>query len=243
MPRLWIIKTGDAFPEISAAHGDYEERFLAALRPLAQTRPELDLEVYDARHDGSAPALGDDDGIIITGSHAMVSDAEPWSEALKPWLREARLRNVAMLGVCYGHQLMASAFGGHSDYHPDGRESGSRRITLSEAGRHDPLLGTLPTPFVAQLTHAQSVLTAPDDATVLAANAFDPYQALRYGPRQWSVQFHPEFNAAVMRAYLERQRDALRKQGDDPEQLLREVQETPLAASLLPRFGELMLQQ
>ncbi|HSH49859.1 MAG TPA: glutamine amidotransferase [Halomonas sp.] len=242
MSRLWIIKTGEAFPDIVAEHGDYEDRFMSALRPLAQTRPELELEVYDARHDGSPPALGDADGIIITGSHAMVSDAEPWSEALKPWLREARQRNVAMLGVCYGHQLMASAFGGHSDYHPDGRESGSRRITLSEAGRHDPLLGTLPTPFVAQLTHAQSVLTAPDDATVLAANAFDANQALRYGPKQWSVQFHPEFNAAVMRAYLERQRDVLRKQGDDPEQLLREVQETPLAASLLPRFGELMLQ-
>jgi GMP synthase (glutamine-hydrolysing) len=242
MPRLWIIKTGDAFPEVVTEQGDFEDLFLAVLRPLAEANPSLELRVYDARHDGPPPTLNDEDGIIITGSHAMVSDAEPWSEALKPWLREARKRGVAMLGVCYGHQLMASAFGGHSDYHPAGRETGSRRLTLSEAGRHDPLLGTLPTPFVAQLTHAQSVLKAPDDATVLAANAFDANQALRYGPKQWSVQFHPEFNTQVMRAYLERQRDALTKQGDDPEQLIRTIQESPEATSLVPRFAELLLQ-
>lgn len=241
MPRLWIIKTGDAFPEIVADQGDFEARFLAELGPSAESHPELELVVHDARHDGKPPALSDRDGIIITGSHAMVSDAEPWSEALKPWLREARQRNIAMFGVCYGHQLMAAAFGGYSDYHPAGRESGSRGITLTEAGRQDPLLGILPTPFVAQLTHAQSVLKAPEDASVLAANAFDANQALRYGPRQWSVQFHPEFNAAIIRAYLERQISALQQQGDDPEQLLREVQETPEAASLLPRFAELML--
>ncbi|MGO2131358.1 MAG: glutamine amidotransferase [Halomonas sp.] len=242
MPRLWIIKTGDAFPEIVADQGDFEARFLAELRPFAERHPQLELAVHDARHDGEPPILADEDGIIITGSHAMVSDAEPWSEALKPWLREARKRNVAMLGVCYGHQLMAAAFGGYSDYHPAGRESGTHRITLTDAGRHDPLLSILPTPFRAQLTHAQSVLKAPEDASLLAANAFDANQALRYGPRQWSVQFHPEFNAAIIRAYLERQVSALREQGDDPEQLLREVQETPEAASLLPRFAELMLQ-
>lgn len=242
MPTLWIIKAGDSFPEVAAQLGDFETHFLAALRPLAQTHPELQLRVYDAHRDSPPPTLDNRDAIIITGSHSMVSDAEPWSEALKPWLREARKRDVAMLGVCYGHQLMAAAFGGHSDYHPAGRETGSRRITLTEAGRHDPLLGTLPTPFVAQLTHAQSVLKAPDDASVLAANDFDAHQALRYGPKQWSVQFHPEFNTEMMRAYLERQRDTLTQQGDNPEQLLRNVQESPEAASLLPRFAELMLQ-
>lgn len=242
MPRLWIIKAGDSFPEVIARLGDFEAHFLAALRPLTQSHPELALRVYDAQRDGPPPTLDDQDAIIITGSHSMVSNAEPWSEALKPWLREARRRDVAMLGVCYGHQLMASAFGGHSDYHPKGRETGSRRITLTEAGRHDPLLGTLPTPFVAQLTHAQSVLEAPDDASVLAANGFDANQALRYGSRQWSVQFHPEFNTEMMRAYLERQRDTLTQQGDDPVQLLGDIQESPEAASLLPRFAEMVLQ-
>lgn len=234
MPRLLIVKTGEAFPEVVEVHGDFEALFRQTL-----AREGFAAEVFDARRE-ALPDLDEVDGLYLTGSHSMVSDAEPWSEALKPWLREARARDLPMLGVCYGHQLMASAFGGVSDYHPAGRESGTHTVTLTAAGREDALLGALPERFPAQLTHAQSVLEAPRDATVLARNAHDAHQALRYGPRQWSVQFHPEFTPAVMRAYLARQVDALRDQGQDPQALLDGVTDTPEAGSLLTRFARLL---
>lgn len=233
MARLLIVKTGDSFADVVRDHGDFEALFRARLAPVCE---DLALEVFDARRDGPPPALGAADALVITGSHAMVSDAEPWSEALKPWLRQALADDVAMLGVCYGHQLMAAALGGESGYHPAGRETGTHRVRLTGAGRRDPLLGALPEAFPAQLTHAQSVLAAPPDAEVLAENDHDPYQALRFGPRQWSVQFHPEFTPAVMRAYLRHQYQALAEQGRDPEALLASVAPTPAAASLLPRF-------
>jgi GMP synthase (glutamine-hydrolysing) len=231
MPRLLIVKTGDAFPDVVEAHGDFETLFQKALAAAG-----FEAAVFDARIE-PLPSLEEVDGLYITGSHAMVSDAEPWSEALKPWLREAMERNLAILGVCYGHQLMAAALGGVSDYHPVGRESGTHEVTLTRAGREDVLLGQLPERFPAQLTHAQSVLEAPPGAVVLAHNAHDAYQALRYGPRQWSVQFHPEFTAEVMRAYLAHQVDKLRDQGQDPEALLAGVTATPEASSLLVRFA------
>ncbi|MBF7053356.1 glutamine amidotransferase [Halomonas sp. KAO] len=231
MPRLLIVKTGDAFPEVIEHHGDFEALFQQTL-----ARAGFEAEVFDARHE-PLPELADIDGLYITGSHAMVSDAEPWSEALKPWLLAARERNVAMFGVCYGHQLMAAAFGGVSDYHPAGRESGTHEVTLTESGHEDPLLGTLPAHFPVQLTHAQSVLEAPSGAVVLARNAHDANQALRYGPRQWSVQFHPEFTPEVMRAYLARQVDKLRDQGEDANALMRGVTTTPEANSLLISFA------
>lgn len=234
MPRLLIVKTGEAFPEVVAAHGDFEALFRQAL-----AREGFAAEVFDARHD-PLPDLDEIDGLYLTGSHSMVSDAEPWSEALKPWLREARARDLPMLGVCYGHQLMAAAFGGVSDYHPAGRESGTHTVTLTASGREDALLGALPERFPAQLTHAQSVLEAPRDAEVLARNAHDAHQALRYGPRQWSVQFHPEFTPAVMRAYLARQVEPLRDQGQAPQALLDGVTDTPAAGSLLTRFARLL---
>jgi len=232
MSRLLIVKTGDAFPDVVEAHGDFEALFQQAL-----ARDGFNASVFDARYE-PLPVLEGIDGLYITGSHAMVSDAEPWSEALKPWLLEAMERNLAMLGVCYGHQLMAAALGGVSDYHPAGRESGTHAVTLTEAGRADALLGQLPERFPAQLTHAQSVLEAPEGAVVLARNAHDAHQALRYGPRQWSVQFHPEFTAEVMRAYLAHQVDKLRDQGQDPEALMAGVTATPEASSLLARFAE-----
>lgn len=237
MPRLLIVKTGDSFADVARDHGDFEALFQQALATApAGTR----LEVLDAPRATTLPALDDIDGLLITGSHAMVSHAESWSEALKPWLVEARARDIAMLGVCYGHQLMAAAFGGTSDFHPAGRESGTRELQLTETGRRDPLLGGLPARFRAQLSHAQSVLTPPREARVLATNAHDPHQALRHGPRQWSVQFHPEFTPVVMRAYLAHQREALQRQGENPERLVAEVAATPEATGLLLRFADLV---
>ncbi|MDQ2076921.1 glutamine amidotransferase [Marinimicrobium sp. ABcell2] len=233
MPRLLIIKTGDAFPEVVRGHGDFESLFQQVLGQAGFTAT-----VFDPRQGSPLPDQADIDGLYITGSHSMVSEREPWSEALKPWLRDARANNVPMLGVCYGHQLMAAAFGGVSDFHPAGRESGTHQVTLTDAGQSDALLGTLPQRFPAQLTHAQSVLEVPSDVVVLAYNAHDPHQALRYGPRQWSVQFHPEFTTPVMRAYLERQREALREIGHDPQTLIENVITTPDASSLLVTFAK-----
>lgn len=235
MPRLLLIKTGDSFPDIIAEHGDFEALFQARL-------PDHALTVWDARRGASEdtppPEHAEIDGVLITGSHAMVSDVEPWSEALKPWLREAVKRNLPLLGVCYGHQLMAEALGGKVGYHSGGREVGTFEVALTDAGQTDALLGALPDRFPAQLTHAQSVLTPPAGAVVLACNAHDPYQALRLGPRQWSVQFHPEFTAPVTRAYLEHQREGLLAAGQEVDALCEGIHDTPEASGLLARFAE-----
>ncbi|MGJ7460165.1 hypothetical protein ACR80S_03440 [Halomonas sp. MA07-2] len=78
MPRLLIVKTGDAFPEVVEAHGDFETLFQQAL-----ARAGFSATVFDARHE-PLPALEEIDGLYITGSHAMVRDAEPWSVQFHP---------------------------------------------------------------------------------------------------------------------------------------------------------------
>lgn len=234
MSCLLIVKTGNAFPEVVDQYGDFETLFEQQLSTALPAH--MTLQVWDAQRQLTAPALDSLAGIVITGSHSMVSDAEPWSEALKPWLQAALASDMPMLGVCYGHQLMAAAFGGVSDYHPAGRESGTHTVRLTQAGQQDPLFRQLPKRFVAHLTHAQSVMQAPHGSTVLAHNSHDAHQALRYGPRQWSVQFHPEFTIPVMRAYIERQGAALRDQGEDPLTLSAGVTDCHEAASLLRRF-------
>lgn len=234
MTSLVIIKTGDAFPEVIEQHGDFEQLFIQQL--TAALPSHMTLTVWDARELTTPAPPSSFAGVMITGSHSMVSNQEPWSEALKPWLQQALAEDIPMLGVCYGHQLMAAALGGVSDYHPAGRESGTHQVQLTQAGLQDPLFGQLPARFPAQLTHAQSVMQLPPGATVLAHNSHDAHQALRYGSRQWSVQFHPEFTPPVMRAYIERQQTALREQGEDPQALLAAITATPDATSLLRRF-------
>ena len=144
-----------------------------------------------------------------------------------------------MLGICYGHQLLAHALGGRVAPNPRGREIGSVEVETLPAAREDPLLCGLPERFIAQATHVESVVELPVPATLLARSRGDPHQAFRVGALAWGVQFHPEFDTDVIRGYLEARREILRREGRDPEALLAEVRESAGAGSLLRRFAAL----
>lgn len=107
---------------------------------------------------------------------------------------------LPLLGVCYGHQLMAYALGGEVGDNPRGWERGLQTVCLSAAS--DALPSALPPSFSAWLSHRQSVLTPPAGSQVLAGSALDPCQIIRYSERALSVQFHPEFTADIMQACL-----------------------------------------
>ena len=172
---------------------------------------------------------------MITGSAAMVTERAAWSERTAGWIRDAMDIELPLFGVCYGHQLMAHALGGRVDYLPGGREIGTQSIELTLAAATDPL--ALPASFRAHTTHEQSVLEPPAGSTVLARSTRDPHQLLRYGPHAISTQFHPEFNAEVMRAYIQRKHAHMRGEGADPQQIFSAVAATPIARRLLRQFS------
>ena len=142
-------------------------------------------------------------GAIITGSWAMVTDRADWSEKTAEWIRQAMTIDTPLLGVCYGHQLMADALGGQVGTNPHGGEKGSFTVALTEAGKSNPLLDGFPVTFDANLFHEQSVLVPPEHAEVLAYSEKDGCQMLRYGTSSFSVQFHPEFTKEVLKAAWE----------------------------------------
>lgn len=154
-------------------------------------------------------------GAVLTGSWSMVTDREPWSELTAQWVREAMTLGLPLLGICYGHQLMAHALGGTVDFHPEGREIGQQVIELTPEAAGDPLLAGLPRTFLANLTHEQSVLVPPAGAVVLARSRHDAHQILRYGPHALSVQFHPEFSTELMSASLARRAALFAAEGFD----------------------------
>lgn len=236
--RIAILKTGSTYPVIQQTLGDFEHWFLGGLSETYGDGIETQvIRVSDGEQPG-APA--DWDGVVVTGSPAMVSDREAWSEQTAAWLREAVAAEVPLLGVCYGHQLLAHAFGGTVADRPQGRESGTFNVRLTAAGADDPLLGALPSDFPAHLTHQQSVLTLPAEAVVLACSDNEAHQAIRIGSCAWGVQFHPEFSAAVMTEYLKVQAPTLRAAGQDVESLIAGVSEAAAATSLLRRFAALV---
>lgn len=234
---ILILKTGSTHTHIRERLGDFEDWIAAGLRAGG-----ADVVVHDATAgDAPPPAHGAVAGVVITGSHAMVSEREPWSEALAPWLQATVQAQTPVLGICYGHQLLAHALGGEVDHHPEGVEIGTVTVELQDAAASDPLLGHLPETFPAQAVHWQSVRQLPPGAVLLAGSAHESHHAFRFGHRAWGVQFHPEFSDTALRAYLDGLGDLLDSEGVDAAAITARLQPTPEAASVLPRFAQLAL--
>lgn len=233
---ILILKTGSTHTRIREQLGDFEDWIAAGLRAGG-----AEVVVHDALTDAPLPTHADIAGVVITGSHAMVSEREAWSEALVPWLQAAVQRQTPVLGICYGHQLLAHALGGDVSHHPEGVEIGSVTVELNEAAGCDQLLGGLPESFPAQAVHWQSVRRLPPGAVLLARSAHESHHAFRVGPSAWGVQFHPEFSDAALRAYLDGLGPLLADEGLDAAAIAARLQPTPEAASVLPRFAHLAL--
>jgi GMP synthase (glutamine-hydrolysing) len=199
LAKFLIVQTGSTLPELRARRGDFPDWFRHGLG-----LPRERITVVRADQDPSLPAVDGHAGVIVTGSPAMVSERLAWSERTAEWLRATIHAQVPVLGVCYGHQLLAHALGGSVDYHPVGREVGTVDIEQLPAAADDPLLSAAPGRFLAHASHRQSVLRLPDGAVALARSKHDPHHAVRYAPNAWGLQFHPEFSVEVMRGYLRR---------------------------------------
>lgn len=231
MKTFVIIKTGSTLPGVRRQFGDFEDWMIEGCGLSGV--PLLVINVMSGK---SLPPVDSLSGVIITGSPAMVTEQAGWMLSLAAWILQVLEQKVPLLGICFGHQLLAQAMGGRVDYHPLGREIGTVSITLTEEGKRDPLLGYLPDVFIAHVTHAQTVTQLPAYALPLATNPFERHHAFRLGDNAWGVQFHPEFTMDIMHAYVSEQVDALLNQGYDVAAIQQAIKQTDAANALLKRF-------
>lgn len=157
-----IIETGHPVPEMKR-YGRFQHWIRVAAGLAEQETVAIDVANGDA-----LPDPADFAGIIVSGSAAFVTDRADWSERSAEWLRHAAHQGMPLLGICYGHQLLAHALGGEVDYNPAGRESGTIALELHPPAEQDPLFAGLPPQFPAHATHLQTVVRAPEGAIVLA---------------------------------------------------------------------------
>lgn len=225
-----IVLCGRTEPAVRERRGgtDFDDWFAAGLGGATQ--------VIEADRGAALDEPERYAGAVLSGSPAMVTEREPWSLALESWCRRAHDR-IPLLGVCYGHQLLAQSFGGEVADNPGGIEVGTRRLAVTEHAREDVLFAGLPRPLVVQESHTQSVVRPPDGAVVLAHNDHDAHQALRFGERTWSVQFHPEFDADITGGYLEARRAHYASRGLDVDALVAGLADDGVGRELLARFA------
>ena len=200
--KLAILQTGRPPGDLAKRFGDYPAMFRELLGH------GFEVETFDVTS-GELP--GDPsayDAYLITGSPAGVYDGFEWIGELLEFIRSARDRR--MVGVCFGHQAMAEALGGHVEKSAKGWATGLHRYSI--VGDEAWLDGA--GQIAAPASHQDQVVTQPPNTKVVAESEFTPNAALAWTDRPAiSFQFHPEFSAEFAKALIDARRDRLR----DPE--------------------------
>jgi GMP synthase (glutamine-hydrolysing) len=226
---ILVLRAGDAVAQVAEVHGE----FFAWITRAAGDAWEGKWVEHDLRSDQSIPDCESVSAIIITGSICSVTERAPWMLRAEDYIRDVVRAETPLLGICFGHQLMAQALGGDVQKNPRGREIGTIEVV-----RHaeDPLFEGLPHRLRANATHVDSVVSLPPGATVIASTELEAHAALAFGRFARGVQFHPEIDEGVMRGYIEVRRPCLVEEGLDAEGIFREAADTPEARELLRNF-------
>lgn len=235
LPELIIVKTGRAVPEARGDGRDFEHWFADGLGPdLFDYRT---VRVDEGEVLPPVESLDHPPAVLVTGSPAMVSDRLEWSEQTAAWLAGAHAAGLPILGVCYGHQLLAHALGGRVGPNPAGRAMG--RVTVEFSDPDDPLTGPFASEASFNVSHVEVVLEPPENSRVIGTAPHDPYHALYFGNLSWGVQFHPEFDREIMQSYIHARAEPLEAEGQDPATLIADLDDNPNGWPFLARFAEL----
>jgi GMP synthase-like glutamine amidotransferase len=196
--KIGILKTGRPPKPAIEQFGTYPDMFMNLLG-----REAYEWRTY-AVDEGDLPARPEDcDAYIVTGSSAGVYDAEPWIAPAMDFLREAKGKS-ALVGICFGHQLMAQAFGGQVIKSPKGWGVGEHvyEVLHAEPWMDEPVLRIrLPA------SHQDQVVEKPAGAEVFVASEFTPFAGLVWpNDKAISLQPHPEFDPAYAKSLIEHRR-------------------------------------
>jgi len=199
--KIGILQTGIAPVELAASHGEYPnmfERFLAGRGFQFQT--------FNILENNFPHNIKDADGWLITGSKHGVYEDHAWIPPLEEFVRNIYTANIPLVGVCFGHQIIAQALGGKVEKYSDGWSVGHAEYEMEDC--EDPVL--------LNAWHQDQVVELPKDARVIGSSAFCKYAMLAYGDKVLTVQPHPEFSDHFVEGLIK-----YRAKGVVPDDLLK----------------------
>ena len=176
--KIGILQTGHAPDELRPEQGDYDALFARLLAGQG-----FEFKTYNVVDMVFPASSADCDGWLITGSKHGVYEDHAFIAPLERLIREIHAADIPLVGICFGHQIIAQALGGQVEKFRGGWSVGRREYDWQ--GRT----------LALNAWHQDQVVTLPQDAKVLASNDFCAYAALAYGDHVLTVQPHPEFDA------------------------------------------------
>jgi GMP synthase-like glutamine amidotransferase len=185
--KLGILKTDAVRPEWVPEFGEYPDMFVAL---LSSQDPDLEFAVYDVEEGVYPEDIDEVDAYLITGSKSSVYEDKPWIHTLMEFVRLLDSRHKKVVGICFGHQLVAQALGGRTEKSPKGWGVGLHRHRFSEL----PTWHDQGEPgFDILVSHQDQVVENAPGATVLAGSDFCENAVCQIGEHILTFQGHPEF--------------------------------------------------
>jgi len=177
--------------------------FLSLLRNID---PHLAFRVYDVQHNIYPADIHECDAYITTGSKASVYDTDPWISVLQKFIITLDQQQKKLVAVCFGHQLVAQAFGGKTEKSGKGWGVG---VHTCQVHKHQHWMKPPLSHYKLIVSHQDQVTQLPDNAELLAGSAFCPIAMFQRGDNILAIQGHPEFSKDYSEAFIRHRRQWL----------------------------------
>lgn len=225
-PIIGILECGRFSDEMTETHGSYSHLYSSI----------LGTDVFDYRtfavHLGDRPTIDDADAWVVSGSRHGAYEDHDWIPPTEKLLRNAYAAKQPIVGVCFGHQILAKALGGKVEKFKGGWKMGQMNYELE-----GPFNNAIDGQANLLAFHQDQVVELPKDATVIGKSEHCEYAALQYGQTAISIQPHPEFNDELVNDILVERGHLFPKEDvDNAYQSLGDELHNPNVAKVLRNF-------
>ena len=205
--RIGILETDTLQPDIEEKYGSYAEMFQSL---FLSVNDQLEFTVYPVIESIYPENMDECDAYLITGSKSSAYDKEPWIKQLQNYIVALHKHRRKLIGICFGHQIIAQALGGLTEKSKKGWAVGN---SISNVEQTKPWMGDVMTnakkQFSLLVSHQDQVTSLPAQAELIATTIFCPNASFQIANHILTFQGHPEFSADYLIYLMNKRRDII----------------------------------
>ncbi len=205
--KIGILQADSVLEHLQPKHGNYPKMISDVLsRAASDLGADFEFTNFDVEHGTYPSAISECDGYVISGSKKSAYDDEAWIKTLVGYIRTLHDKKIPLIGICFGHQLIAEALGGKTV----GAEAGwGVGIHDSDIVDRRWFMDAEPDQYTLIVSHKDQVVSLPDGAQLLASSNFCPNSMYCIGEHIFTMQGHPEFDRDYSRALMNMREEVL----------------------------------